>query len=155
MYYTQLRILTRERAFHSLDNKIVAARIETSGDRIEVGALTPLFDARAPEGFARFFYDVAPGGRFLLAVPPPTTAVGQVNLLVNWRSSWQAADAGCRRAPDIIASPLMPPAPGTRLGSYEITGLLGAGGPAFARRDDSNRVELWRGPAVAQQGPSC
>jgi Tol biopolymer transport system component len=74
----------RELFFHSLDNKIVAARIAAAGDRIEVGALTPLFDARAPDGFARFFYDVAPDGRFLLSVPPPTSSVGQVNLLVNW-----------------------------------------------------------------------
>jgi serine/threonine protein kinase len=74
----------RELFFHSLDNKIVAAPITTAGDRIEVGSLTPLFDARAPDGFARFFYDVASDGRFLLSVPSASTSSAQINLLVNW-----------------------------------------------------------------------
>jgi len=42
----------------------------------------------------------------------------------------------------------MPLAAGTRLGPYEILGLIGAGGPAFAR----GRIgrELRRGLAIAQ-----
>jgi hypothetical protein len=39
--------------------------------------------------------------------------------------------------------------PGTRIGAYEITGLIGAGGPASAR--ESIRRELRRGLAVAKE----
>ena len=43
----------------------------------------------------------------------------------------------------------MPLAAGTRLGPYEVLGLIGVGGPAFAR----GRIgrELRRGLAVAQE----
>jgi Tol biopolymer transport system component/aminoglycoside phosphotransferase (APT) family kinase protein len=71
--------------FHSPDNKIVAARIELHTDRIAVMSLTPLFEARAPDGFQRYFYDVAADGRFLLSVPTArATTDTQVNLILNW-----------------------------------------------------------------------
>ena len=40
--------------------------------------------------------------------------------------------------------------PGTRLGPYEVTAQIGAGGPAFARGEIAR--ELRRGLAVAQLG---
>jgi hypothetical protein len=40
---------------------------------------------------------------------------------------------------------------GDRIGAYEITGTLGTGGPAFARRDGDS--ELPRGLAEAKQRP--
>jgi hypothetical protein len=43
----------------------------------------------------------------------------------------------------------MPLAAGTRLGPYEVLGLIGAGGPAFARGEFSSH-ELRRGLAEAK-----
>ena len=74
----------RELYFYSPDNKINAARIVASPDTIDVSSVTPLFDARTPEGFGRYFYDVAPDGRFLLATPISATPTLMVTLLVDW-----------------------------------------------------------------------
>jgi eukaryotic-like serine/threonine-protein kinase len=74
----------RELFFHSPDHKIVAAAIDTSAGGVEVGSLTPLFNARAPEGFGRYFYDVAPDGRFLLGVPVSAAPQVQLTLVLNW-----------------------------------------------------------------------
>jgi hypothetical protein len=70
--------------FHSSDNRIVAAQIVTRAGRPEVKSLAPLFDARALPGSQRLFYDVAPDGRFLLAVPARETTEAQLTLVLNW-----------------------------------------------------------------------
>jgi eukaryotic-like serine/threonine-protein kinase len=76
----------RELFFHSASTgKMMAARITTHVDSVEVGVPVPLFDARAPDGFARYFYDVAPDGRFLLATPASPTTMSTMSLVVNWQ----------------------------------------------------------------------
>ena len=75
----------RELFFYSpAAGKIMAARIETRGDVVDIGTPIALFDARAPEGFARYFYDVAPDGRFLLATSSAPTTMSTMTLVVNW-----------------------------------------------------------------------
>jgi serine/threonine protein kinase/Tol biopolymer transport system component len=74
----------RELFFHSPDNRILAAQIDTRTGRPEVKSLTPLFTARALPGAERFFYDVAPDGRFLLAVAASETTEAQLTLVLNW-----------------------------------------------------------------------
>ena len=51
---------------------------------IDFAPIEPRFDARAAEGFGRFFYDVAPDGRFLLSVPASTSTTTELTLLTNW-----------------------------------------------------------------------
>ena len=79
----------RELYFYTPNNKISAVRIAASGDALEVGPVTPLFDARPPSGFGRYFYDVAPDGRFLLTVPTSTNTSTMVTLFVNWPATVQ------------------------------------------------------------------
>jgi Tol biopolymer transport system component len=70
--------------FHTADNKIAATKITETNDRIDFGPIVPLFDARAAEGFGRFFYDVAPDGRFLLSVPANTNLTSELAFITNW-----------------------------------------------------------------------
>jgi Tol biopolymer transport system component len=74
----------RELYFHTPDNRIVATKITETKDDIDFGPIEALFDARAAEGFGRFFYDVAPDGRFLLSVPASTSTTTDLTLITNW-----------------------------------------------------------------------
>jgi Tol biopolymer transport system component len=76
----------RELFFFTPNNKISAVEIHVVGDGIEAGPTIPLFDARAPAGFGRFFYDVAPDGRFLLSTPASNNTATSVTLVLNWPS---------------------------------------------------------------------
>ena len=82
----------RELFFYSATaGKIMAARIDTRGDGVVIGAPVALFDARAPEGFARYFFDIAPDGRFLIATSSSPTMMSTMNLMVNWPAALQRA----------------------------------------------------------------
>jgi Tol biopolymer transport system component len=70
--------------FATPNGKISVVSVKVVGDAIETGPATPLFDARPPSGFARYFYDVAPDGRFLLSVPVAATETSALTLFVNW-----------------------------------------------------------------------
>ena len=62
----------------------MAATMKPDGGALEVTAITPLFDARPPEGFRRLFYDVTPDGRFLVMVPGAGATPTPLTLTVNW-----------------------------------------------------------------------
>jgi Tol biopolymer transport system component len=82
--YPRWRHDGRELFFHTPDNKIVATSITETADEITVGRIVPLFDAKPAEGFGRFFYDVAPDGRFLVSVPMNATMEFELTLVTNW-----------------------------------------------------------------------
>jgi Tol biopolymer transport system component/predicted Ser/Thr protein kinase len=82
----------REVFFYSaVAGKIMAARVDTRGDTAKIDTPVALFDARAPEGFGRYFYDVAPDGRFLMAGSSSPTTMATVTLAVNWPAMLQRA----------------------------------------------------------------
>lgn len=63
----------------------MAATVMSGATRGDVEALRSLFDSRAPEGLARYFYDIAPDGqRFLLSAPDEQPASTPLTLVVNW-----------------------------------------------------------------------
>jgi serine/threonine protein kinase/WD40 repeat protein len=69
------------------DRKLMAAAVSSQGDTFEVGAVSPLFEAR-PAG-PRYFYDVAPDGqRFLVNTQGEDvgTATTPMTVVVNWVS---------------------------------------------------------------------
>jgi Tol biopolymer transport system component len=66
--------------------KIMAARLSDTANGVDVTSVTPLFTARVPEGFGRFFFDVGPDGRFLMEVPTSTGTETKLSLAVNWPS---------------------------------------------------------------------
>ena len=55
-----------------------------TGGAAEVGEVVPLVDVGVPLGFQRYFYDVAPDGRFLVAMPADTNRGAGLTLLQNW-----------------------------------------------------------------------
>jgi Tol biopolymer transport system component len=75
--------LGRELFFYS-GNQIFAAAVTPKPDGMEVTGVTPLFTVVGPEGFARSFFDIAPDGRFLVAVPGTQTLSYRLGLLTNW-----------------------------------------------------------------------
>jgi Tol biopolymer transport system component len=79
----------RELYFYTPNNKISAVRIMPTGDALDIGPVTPLFDARPPSGFGRYFYDVAPDGRFLLTVSTSANTPTMLTLFVNWPGTVQ------------------------------------------------------------------
>ena len=84
----------RELFFYSpIAGKIMAARVDTRGDAVDIGTPVALFDARAPDGFARYFYDIAPDGRFLMATSSSSssTMMATVTLMVNWPATLEKA----------------------------------------------------------------
>ena len=70
--------------FSATAGKIMSARITTTAGAVDIGAPVALFDVRGPEGFGRYFYDVAPDGRFLVATPSSSATVATMSLVVNW-----------------------------------------------------------------------
>ena len=53
-------------------------------DRVEVDAVRPLFEMRAPDGLPRNFYDVASNGQRFMIVVPDDTASNPLTLVSNW-----------------------------------------------------------------------
>jgi Tol biopolymer transport system component len=75
----------REVYYVGRDNRLMATSIDVVGDRVEIGATVPLFEAR-PVG-ARYPFDVAPDGdRFLVNTVRGSSAVASVTILQHWRS---------------------------------------------------------------------
>jgi hypothetical protein len=52
--------------------------------RVEVDAIRPLFELRAPDGLPRNFYDVASDGQRFMIVVPDDTASTALTLVSNW-----------------------------------------------------------------------
>jgi Tol biopolymer transport system component len=81
----------RELYYLALDGRLMAVSISIKGEKtIEAGTAMPLFDT--PLTYQRgqlpraHRYDVAPDGRFLLAVPKATAAAPPVIAVMNWTS---------------------------------------------------------------------
>jgi hypothetical protein len=73
--------------FFFATNAIAAVPFAGRGESPDLGAAVKLFDARAPDGFGRYFYDVAPDGRFLVSVPASEPTSFELTLLVNWQAA--------------------------------------------------------------------
>jgi serine/threonine protein kinase len=65
-------------------DKLTAASISTGGGRVEVGAVTPLFDFPGPHSVGGWDYDVAPDGQRFLVIAKEQAASAPINLVVNW-----------------------------------------------------------------------
>ena len=63
----------------------MAAAIDASGDRFDVGAVGPLFDVRNVATGRRVPYDVMPSGaRFLFNLVAEDAATTPFQLVINW-----------------------------------------------------------------------
>ena len=82
--YPHWRSDGKELFYHSLDNKLVAATVRTDAARVEVDAIGPLFELRAPDGLPRNFYDVTSDGQRFMIVVPDDTASTPLILVSNW-----------------------------------------------------------------------
>jgi Tol biopolymer transport system component len=65
-------------------DKLIAASISTVGGRVEVGAVTPLFDLPSPHSFYGWDYDVSPDGQRFFVIAKEQAASAPINLVVNW-----------------------------------------------------------------------
>jgi eukaryotic-like serine/threonine-protein kinase len=66
------------------DYKLMAAAVNGGGSTFEVGAVRPLFDARAVAN-QRWMYDISPDGqRFLVNTLAEEAASAPITLVVNW-----------------------------------------------------------------------
>jgi hypothetical protein len=68
-------------------DKLTAASVSTEGGRVEVGAVTPLFDIPSPHSFNGWDYDVSPDGRRFLVITKDQAASAPINLVVNWTAA--------------------------------------------------------------------
>ena len=82
--YPRWRSDGKELFYHSLDNRLMAATVRMDAARVEVDAIRPLFELRAPDGQPRNFYDVASDGQRFMIVVPDETASTQLTLVSNW-----------------------------------------------------------------------
>jgi hypothetical protein len=66
--------------------KLTAASVSTEGGRVEVGAVTPLFDL---PGYSLYGwdYDVSPDGQRVLVIAKEQGASVPINLVVNWTAA--------------------------------------------------------------------
>jgi eukaryotic-like serine/threonine-protein kinase len=69
--------------FYISQNKLTAAAVRTEGGRVEVGAVTPLFDLPGHSYFG-WDYDVSPDGQRFLVIAHEQAASAPINLVVNW-----------------------------------------------------------------------
>ena len=84
--YPRWRSDGKELFYQSPDNRLMAASITLGSERVEVEAVHPLFEMRAPDGAIRDFYDVASDGqRFMVVVPDESTS-NPLALVTNWPS---------------------------------------------------------------------
>ena len=71
--------------FYLSNNQLMAASVEASADRFDIGAARPLFDVRNVAVGRRVPYDVAPdGARFLFNLRTEEAASEPFQLVVNW-----------------------------------------------------------------------
>ena len=82
--YPRWRSDGKELFYQSLDNKLMAATGRADGERVELDAVQPLFEMRAPDGLPRNFYDVASDGQRFMIVVPDDTASTPLTLVSNW-----------------------------------------------------------------------
>jgi len=73
----------RELFFFALDNRLMAAQVRTDAESFEVGAIQPLFQARAM-GDPSFRYDVAPGGKRFLVTSGLPGELSPITIVTNW-----------------------------------------------------------------------
>ena len=102
----------KEILYHDLSGMIWAVPVEVRGETLDLGKGRPLFRAPGPNPTAPSFSPTRDHQRFLV-VGEGQKPNALVDLVVNWTSR-----EGAR----------MTLAPSTKLGAYEILGLLGAGG---------------------------
>jgi hypothetical protein len=62
----------------------MAATASVNAARVDVDAVRPLFEMRAPDGQPRHFYDVAGDGHRFMVVVPDETAPTPLTLVNNW-----------------------------------------------------------------------
>jgi len=82
--YPRWRSDGKELFYHSLDNRLMAATVRVDAARVEVDAIRPLFELRAPDGLPRNFYDVASDGQRFMIIVPDDTASTALTLVSNW-----------------------------------------------------------------------
>jgi len=82
--YPHWRSDQKELFYHSFDNRLMAATVRADGGRVDVDAVQPLFDMRAPDGLQRNFYDVASNGQRFMIVVPDDTESTPLTLVSNW-----------------------------------------------------------------------
>jgi Tol biopolymer transport system component len=70
----------RELFFLSLDGKMMASEIRSSGAKFEAGVPKPLFDVRR----AGQWYDVSKDGRFLMATQVDSPEAAPLTVVLNW-----------------------------------------------------------------------
>jgi serine/threonine protein kinase len=64
--------------------KMAAAKLTITPAGVEVERIDQLFEVRPPDGFARYFYDVLPDGRFVMEVAPQAAYETKLVLTANW-----------------------------------------------------------------------
>ena len=69
--------------FYREDLRLMAVRVSTGAQTVELGAPTPLFEVAARNMNGRW-YAVSPDGRFLMNTTPVTAQTGRFELIVNW-----------------------------------------------------------------------
>jgi Tol biopolymer transport system component len=82
--YPRWRPDGKELFYQSPDNRLMAATVRLDEARVEVDAVRPLFEMRAPDGSPRNFYDVASNGQRFMVVVPDETASTPLTLVNNW-----------------------------------------------------------------------
>ena len=82
--YPRWRSDGKELFYHSPDNKLMAATVRADGGRVDIDAVQPLFEMRAPDGLQRNFYDVTRNGQRFMIVVPDDTASTPITLVSNW-----------------------------------------------------------------------
>ncbi|HTM32084.1 MAG TPA: protein kinase [Vicinamibacterales bacterium] len=82
--YPRWRPDGKELFYQSPDNRLMAATVRLDEARVDVDAVRPLFEMRAPDGSPRNFYDVASNGQRFMVVVPDETAATPLTLVNNW-----------------------------------------------------------------------
>jgi len=82
--------------FYVSANRMMATSIALGEATATIGLPMELFPARPFDGFARYFYDVGPDGRFLLAAIPERSETTELTLLINWPTLLTGAEGKAR-----------------------------------------------------------
>ena len=82
--YPRWRPDGKELFYQSPDNRLMAATVRLDEARVEVDAVRPLFEMRAPDGQPRNFYDVASNGQRFMVVVPDEGESTPLTLVNNW-----------------------------------------------------------------------
>ena len=66
------------------DNRLMAATVRLDDGSVDVDAVRPLFEMRAPDGQPRHFYDVAGNGQRFMVIVPDEGESTPLTLVNNW-----------------------------------------------------------------------